>query len=102
MNFLGIDYGTTSVKAALFNENLQQSVCLSEDYSLKVRDEIVELEAEKYWEILKLILNNVGMKSKIDALAIDTQCETLILTDDDGNPVRDAIVWLDNRATQEA
>ena len=102
MNFLGIDYGTTSVKAALFNENLKQSICLTEDYTLKIKDEIVEFEAENYWEMLKLILDKVGMQSKIDALAIDTQCETLILTDEDGNPVRDAIVWLDNRATKEA
>jgi xylulokinase len=102
MNFLGIDYGTTSVKAALFDENLHQTVCISKDYTLKIKDDIVEFEADKYWEILKLILENVGLKSKIDALAIDTQCETLILTDADGNPVRDAIVWLDNRATKEA
>ena len=47
MKLLGIDYGTTSVKAALFDENLQQSVCLSEDYTLKIKDDIVEFEAVK-------------------------------------------------------
>ena len=102
MKLLGIDYGTTSVKAALFDENLQQSVCLSEDYTLKIKDDIVEFEAVKYWDILEKLLGTVLKESKVDALSIDTQCDTLILTDEFGNPVRDAIVWLDNRATKEA
>ena len=102
MNFLGIDYGTTSVKAALFDENLEQKLCFSEDYTLNVKDEIVEFDPLGYWDILKNIIEKVKKESNIDALAIDTQCETLILTDEDGNPVRDAIVWLDNRAVKEA
>lgn len=102
MNLLGIDYGTTSVKAALFDEKLNQLNCLSEDYTLKTKGDIVEFEAEKYWDILKKLLGEIGADAAVDALAIDTQCETLILTDESGNPVRDAIVWLDNRATKEA
>ena len=62
----------------------------------------MELEGEKYWELLKNALANITKEHNVDALAIDTQCETLILTDEDGNPVRDAIVWLDNRAEEEA
>jgi len=102
MNFLGIDYGTTSVKAALFDEKLNQLAVFTEDYTLKTKDNIVEFEAEKYWEILLKILNAVRKEHSIDAIAIDTQCETLILTDENANPVCDAIVWLDNRATKEA
>ena len=51
---------------------------------------------------MKNAIANTSKEHKIDAIAIDTQCETLILTDEDGNPVRDAIVWLDNRAEEEA
>lgn len=102
MNLLGVDYGTTSVKAALFDEGLNQLACISEDYTLKTKGDIVEFEAERYWEIFKTALGKIEETGKVDALAIDTQCETLILTDEAGNPVRDAIVWLDNRATEEA
>lgn len=102
MNLLGADFGTTSVKAVLFDEKLNQLAESTEDYTVKTSGNIVELEAEKYWELLKNAIVNTGKEHKIDALAIDTQCETLILTDDDGNPVRDAIVWLDNRAEEEA
>ena len=38
----------------------------------------------------------------IAALSVDTQCETLIVTDREGNPLRPAIVWVDNRAAAEA
>ena len=102
MNLCGIDFGTTSVKAVLFNEKLSELASSTEDYTVKTSGNIVELEAEKYWELLKNAIANTSKEHKIDALAIDTQCETLILTDEDGNPVREAIVWLDNRAEEEA
>ena len=102
MNLLGADLGTTSVKAVLFDEKLTELAESTEDYTVKTSGNIVELEAEKYWELLKNAIANTSKEHKIDAIAIDTQCETLILTDEDGNPVRDAIVWLDNRAEEEA
>ncbi|MBQ2932173.1 MAG: hypothetical protein IJE62_04945 [Clostridia bacterium] len=100
MNLMGIDVGTTSVKAAVFNEKLEmiRSSCI--DYLIEAHGDIVEFDAEKYWEIVETELESLDVP--VDALAIDTQCETLILTDEMGKPVRKAIVWLDNRATKEA
>ncbi len=102
MNCLGIDFGTTSVKAVLFDENLKELASTTEEYSLNARDDIVELEGEKYLAFLRNAIDRILSKAKIDCLAIDTQCETLILTDENGIPVRDAIVWLDNRAVEES
>ncbi len=102
MNLLGIDFGTTSVKSVMFDERFNEIASTLEDYTLKTVGDTVELEAEKYYELLINAINNAKAKARIDALAIDTQCETLILTDENGNPVRDAIVWLDNRAVEEA
>ena len=102
MNFLGVDYGTTSVKAVLFDEKLTEITSYTEEYTLNTKGNIVEFPAKRYWTIMQNVLNNILEKSTIDALAIDTQCETLILTDENGEPVRDAIVWLDNRAEEEA
>lgn len=100
MNLMGIDVGTTSVKTAVFDETLKMLYNNNIDYTLESHGDIVEFEAIKYWDIVKLELANLDVS--VDALAIDTQCETLILTDEEGNPVRKAIVWLDNRATKEA
>ena len=102
MNFMGIDMGTTSVKTVVFDHNLKERLKSVADYTLNAHGDRVEFEAEKYWEIVKAEIEKAKSALDIDALAVDTQCETLILTDEDGNPVRDAIVWLDNRATEEA
>ena len=102
MNFMGIDVGTTSVKTAVFNEKLEQLLSLNEDYTLDAHGDFVEFDGEAYWEIVKGEIEKVKKDLSVDALTIDTQCETLILTDEDGVPVRPAIVWLDNRAIEEA
>ena len=102
MNFLGIDIGTTSVKTAVFDELLNQKISLTADYTLDAHGDTVEFDGEKYWEIVKGEIEKLKKELSIDALAVDTQCETLILTDELGTPVRPAIVWLDNRATEEA
>ncbi len=102
MNLMGIDMGTTSVKTAVFDENLKEKLTLTADYTLDSHGDIVEFDGEKYWEIVKGEIEKATAEISVDALAIDTQCETLILTDEMGTPVRPAIVWLDNRATEEA
>ena len=102
MNLLGIDIGTTSVKAAVFDEKLREQASLTVDYTLSTHGDVVEFDAERYWEIVKGAIKDLRSQVKVDALAVDTQCETLILTDEKGTPLRPAIVWLDNRATAEA
>lgn len=102
MNLMGIDIGTTSVKTAVFNDALEQQISFTADYTLDSHGDTVEFDSEKYWEIVKGEIEKARASVGVDALAVDTQCETLILTDEYGTPVRPAIVWLDNRATEEA
>ena len=103
MKFLmGIDIGTTSLKACVFDElgNLQASV--SKAYNLITEGEKVEFPAEKYFELFKEAYDELSFKYKISSFAIDTQGETIIFLDKLGNPLKNAIVWLDNRAEKEA
>lgn len=102
MNFMGIDMGTTSIKTAVFDELLNEKIKRSADYTLESKGDRVEFEAEEYFRIVSSEIDHILGELELDALAIDTQCETMILTDEAGNPVRKAIVWLDNRATEEA
>lgn len=102
MNFLGIDIGTTSLKAAAFNDKLEQLSQATVDYTLETKGVYAEFPAEKYWDITLEGIKNATQGIEIEALSIDTQCETLILTDENGIPVRKAIVWVDNRADEEA
>ena len=102
MNFLGIDVGTTSMNAAVFTLKGEELSSATLDYTLRQEGNVVEFEAEQYWTLLEQAVDEVTNGIDVTAMSIDTQCETLILTDAQGNPVRDAIVWLDNRAEEQA
>ena len=99
---LGIDVGTTSLKAALFDENAVCVKSVTKDYTLETKGDRVEFEASEYVRLTKEAISEISKDFSIYALSIDTQCETLILTDEAGKPLRNAIVWLDNRAAEQA
>ncbi len=103
--FIGIDIGTTSLKAAVFDEKGKRLGLKAVDYTLDTDAStgFIEFPAERYFEMcVKVIADLENECGKIDALSIDTQGETLILTDEEGVPLCPAIVWLDNRAVKEA
>ena len=102
MNLLGIDVGTTSLKAVLFDEKGTCLTGVNLDYTLDARGDLVEFDAEEYLRIVRRAMEEIGEKYPIDAVSVDTQGETMILTDEAGRPVMPAIVWLDNRAVKEA
>ena len=99
---LGMDIGTTSLKAVVFDENANPVKSTVRDYTLEVKGDRVEFNAEGYWDMALDALNELRAEYDIYAMSIDTQCETLIVTDENGTPLDKAIVWLDNRATAEA
>ncbi len=103
--FLGIDIGTTSLKAAVFDEKGQRLGLERMDYTLDTdaKTGFIEFDAEQYITMCKEVVSRLAERcGAIDALSVDTQGETLILTDGEGKPVCPAIVWLDNRATAQA
>lgn len=105
---LGIDAGTTSFKAALFDMSGRTAACESADYRLETPDTgYAEFQAERYYEVLKELLGRLlrgsGIQSEaVSALAISSQGETLVCLDEYGTPLMNAIVWLDSRAEEEA
>ena len=103
--FLGIDIGTTSLKAAVFDENGKRLGLRQVDYTLDTDPAtgFIEFDAEEYITICTRVIAELTAEcGKPDALSVDTQGETLILADGDGKPLCPAVVWLDNRATEEA
>ena len=102
MNLLGVDVGTTSIKAAVFSEEGEMLSQTTVDYILKQEGNQVEFDPEAYWKLFLQAVDEVTQGLSVGAMSIDTQCETLILTDEAGQPTREAIVWLDNRADKEA
>ncbi len=105
---IGADAGTTCFKAGLYDENMRQVAAASEEYTLLYTQEgYVELPAERYWEIFCSLIHSLLDKSavspsEIAGLAICSQGETMILLDEAGIPLRNAIVWTDTRAGVQA
>lgn len=99
---LGADIGTTSLKVAVFDTDGNMVRSVSKDYTLLVSGDEVEFPADDYLRLFKEAYDEVSFGFEISAFSIDTQGETLILTDENGEPLMNAIVWLDNRATNEA
>jgi len=106
--FLSIDAGTTSVKVALFNSKGDMiSTSLREYVLLTPSENIVELHPDTYWECSKEgirdVLASTGVPIRsIKSIGICSQGETLIVLDKEGYPLRNAIVWMDNRSQEES
>lgn len=109
MNLLiGLDIGTTAEKIALFDSTGKMLGVSTQEYDLITpKVNYVECEPEIYWDAFKAGLRDIKSQfnfSKDDtyALSISAQGETLFFTDRAGTPLRNAIVWMDNRAMDEA
>lgn len=103
--YLGIDIGTTSLKAAVFDSEGNRLGLKTVDYTLDTDNEsgFIEFGADKYVEMCRQVIAELEAEcGKIEALSVDTQGETLILADANGRALCPAVVWLDNRAVDEA
>ncbi len=106
--YLAIDAGTTSMKAALFDERGGLLGMDRQEYTLLTpAPAIVELDPETYWLACCRAVRGALAQSGADPTAVRTLCissqgETIVPLDAAGRPTRDAIVWLDNRAVEEA
>lgn len=96
---LVIDEGTSSTRAAIYNENLERGqFCQVEIPLLSPSPDIVEQDANLIFtqslEMAKAAMNG----EKIDAIGITNQRETTILWDKNtGEPIHNALVWQDRR-----
>lgn len=107
---LTIDFGTQSVRAMLFDKDGKDygkvKVPFEPPYYSK---EIgwAEQSPEFYWEAL--CQTTQGLKTKcahlwdrIEGMAVTTIRDTAVIVDKDGNPLRDVILWLDQREVPNA
>lgn len=105
---LGIDAGTTSVKAGLFRPDGQCLALARQEYQLSTPGaNRAELDAELYWQgcvaATRSVLEQANASpQEVAALSVSSQGETMIALGSRGQPLHPAIVWLDNRAAREA
>lgn len=105
---LAIDNGTQSVRALLFDLRGQlvakTQVPLTAYFSREPG--WVEHDAEGYWQALcqacqRLWRETTVPKSAIRGVAVTTQRGTVVNLDENGRPLRPAMVWLDQRRARK-
>ena len=103
---IGIDIGTTGTKAILFDDVGTPIAHAYRGYTLSTpavgRS---EHDAEGYVtavaETVREVCEGREITDRVAAIAFSTQGGTLIPVDEDGHPLRPAIVWNDHRCTEE-
>lgn len=104
---LGIDIGTTSTKTAVFDRKGTLLASATVEYTLFTpAANQVEVPCERYLQSICTGLEKLRAKdldtTRITVVGFSVQGETLCLLDRDGAPLRNAIVWMDNRASAQA
>ncbi|MFT4245350.1 MAG: gluconokinase [Micrococcaceae bacterium] len=105
-HIIGLDIGTTSTKAVLFDESGKILETANEGYPL-YEDEVdmAEQDPQEILEAVIEVLYKLVYKSEIEAksirgVSISAAMHSLILVDDDMQPLTRSITWADNRAAK--
>jgi xylulokinase len=105
---IGLDIGTTSVKAGVFEASGRQLSAAGQEYRIEhPAPDRAEIDAETYWQAtvvaVRAALASAGADpARVVAMAVSSQGETVVPVDANGRPLGPAVVWLDNRAVAEA
>ena len=105
---LSIDIGTSSAKTVLFDDNFNIIANSSQQYETKYpHTGWAEQNPDSWWKALIDTTNKVLRESNINpnqiaVVGIDAFSTTVVPVDDNGCPLRPAIIWLDRRATKQA
>jgi xylulokinase len=105
---LGIDIGTTTVKAVLFDSNGTVIQSGQQGYPIHYPERSwVEQDPDDWWDVLKQLLRELlaslaGNNLQILAIGVSSQAPVLIALDDTGKPLDRAMIWMDRRAEDEA
>jgi xylulokinase len=100
---LGIDVGTTAAKAAAFDEQGRTLATGQSSYSVQYpQPGWAEQEPEQLWQgvvaAVRQMIQQLPPNRVIRALGVSSQGATTILLDEQDQPLRPAISWMDMRA----
>ncbi|NMB55709.1 MAG: hypothetical protein GYA15_13520 [Leptolinea sp.] len=107
MGFIAIDLGTTNIKVAAFDDELNSLGMVSENVTYQRQDDFVEFDAEQYFDLVIACIRRCCQASfpappyPVRQIVLTGQAESLVTLDEDNRPVRPAISWLDMRSKEE-
>lgn len=110
MLLLGIDIGTSFIKATVVDADTQKPVAVAqcpetENPITSLQSGWAEQSPEMWWEqtlqaIQELITSKKFDPKEIAAIGISYQMHGLVLVDKNQNVLRDSIIWCDSRAVE--
>jgi len=97
--FAGIDLGTSGCRLMIIDEG--KNLHYSDSLSYSNPD---EQSPELWWQSVQALLKNLSseIKSNLQSIAIDGTSGTVLLVNDNGNPISSALMYNDLRATEQA
>jgi len=108
MFLLGLDIGSSSIKAAIVDAATKQSLAISSYPPTEMEisaphTDWAEQDPNSWWIYAKAAISQVIHKAHIDstsikAIGISYQMHGLVAVDKDSKPVRPSIIWCDSRA----
>ncbi len=104
---IGFDLGTSAMKAVLSDADGSIAGQASRQVELlRPEDQRVELDAERYFQdvcsLIDELVSKVGDPSAVKAVSLSGASGNTVLLDEEYNPVRNAISWLDTRTAGKA
>ena len=105
--FVGIDIGTSSVKAVLIDPDQRVRAAVSEPLSVsRPRPGHSEQDPGAWWEATRQVLKrlageNARAMASVEAIGLSGQQHGAVLLDEDDAVLRPAILWNDTRSVRE-
>jgi xylulokinase len=101
---LGLDIGTTSIKAVVYNPALGKVTCTANRPTPvhHPRDGWSEHDPQELWQAVLAVIREAASGKPVAGLAISSMAETGVLIDRDGQPTAPIIAWYDRRTEPQA
>ena len=105
---LGLDIGSSSVKAALTETHTGKKIAFVQEPKdemgmISVQSSWAEQDPNHWWKIVCIAIKKLMQKSGVDAsqiqrIGIAYQMHGLVVVDQSGECLRNSIIWCDSRA----
>ncbi len=102
--FIGVDLGSTNIKAAIYDAELRLVSRESVPVVYAREEGFVEFDAEAYVRDLCALIGRMVRQTgtkEVRQIAFTGQAESLVLVDAEGRACMNAISWMDDRSAEE-
>lgn len=103
---LGIDLGTSGVKACVIRDDCTVVSTGEGRYpTYYPRAQYAEQDAEQWWsaavQAIRQAVGRAAGQGQIAGISVSSHSPSLLPVDKNGKPLRNAMIWMDRRATRE-